>query len=317
MLGVEVEGLTKRFGLATAVDSLDFTVSGGEVLGLLGPNGAGKTTTVRLLACLMSPSGGGAKVCGFSILREPTKVRERVGILTENPCLYERLTAYENMTFFAEAYGVSDRVERGKRIRDALDFFNLWDRRAEKVAHFSKGMKQKLAIARTLIHRPQVLLLDEPTATLDPESADEVRKMIVELCKLENRSILLCTHRLEDAEKLCHRVMIIDKGKELAAGTPDELRTKLARPPILELELKQVNEEMMQAVRRLASIVESSEGVKSSKLLVTLQDPASMTPKIIEAIVRAGGLILGAKIAAASLEDVYLRLLRGEAQWSG
>jgi len=307
-----VEKLSKRFGSTTAVDELNFHVDEGEVLGLLGPNGAGKTTTVRLLACLVSPTGGRAKVCGFTIAHEPTKVRENVGILTENPCLYERLTAYENMTFFAEAYGVSDREEREKRIRGVLEFFDLWERRFEKVAHFSKGMKQKLAIARTLIHQPRVLLLDEPTATLDPESTDEIRRMIRELSGREKRSVLLCTHRLEDAEKLCHRVLIIDRGKEIASGTPNQLRAKFAGPPILEIELKKQSHEVIRAVRQIASSVQSTERYDSSRMLVTLDDPASMTPRVVEEVVHAGGLILGVRVVAPSLEDVYLRLLRGE-----
>lgn len=311
--GIQLERLSKRFGSTNAVDSLSFDVDEGEVFGLLGPNGAGKTTTVRLLACLISPTGGRASVCGYSITGEATKVRENVGILTENPCLYERLTAYENMEFFAEAYGVRDRVERERGIRSVLESFDLWERKSEKVAHYSKGMKQKLAIARTLIHQPQILLMDEPTATLDPESADEVRKMITQLCSREKRSILLCTHRLEDAEKLCHRVMIIDRGREIAAGTPEGLRSKLAGPAVLEIELKKRNPEVIRAVRNIAS-VESAEETDSSRLLVTLEDPSSMTPQVVEAVVQAGGLVLGVRVLVPSLEDVYLRLLRGEAK---
>jgi ABC-2 type transport system ATP-binding protein len=172
MFNIETEGLTKRFGSVTAVDHLSFKVGEGEILGLLGPNGAGKTTTVRMLACLISPSKGSARVGGYDIAEESMKVGGVVGILTENPSLYERLTVYENMDFFAEAYGLSDVQERRDRIRELLDFFQLWDRRNDKVGKFSKGMKQKLAIARTLVHKPPVLLLDEPTAGLDPESAN-------------------------------------------------------------------------------------------------------------------------------------------------
>ncbi|MDD1766534.1 MAG: ABC transporter ATP-binding protein [Candidatus Methanomethyliaceae archaeon] len=164
MLAIETRSLTKRFGASTAVDHLSFEVEEGEVFGLLGPNGAGKTTTIRMLACIVSPSGGSAKVAGYDIVKESLNVRKSVGILTENPNSYERLSAVENLEFFARAYGITDRSRVSERIKELLDFFQLWDRRNEKVATFSKGMKQKLAIARAIVHDPTILLLDEPTA---------------------------------------------------------------------------------------------------------------------------------------------------------
>jgi ABC-2 type transport system ATP-binding protein len=169
MLSVVAEGLTRKFNSFTAVQNLSLEIEEGEVFGLLGPNGAGKTTTLRMLAALISPTEGSATVAGFDVRRYPSKVRQNVGILTENPSLYERLSAFENMDFFAEAYGVTDSIERHRRIREALEFLSLWNRRNDKVATFSKGMKQKLAIARTTVHKPKILFLDEPTAGLDPE----------------------------------------------------------------------------------------------------------------------------------------------------
>ena len=201
MSSIEIEGLTKSFNSLVAVDHLTFKVEGGQVFGLLGPNGAGKTTTIRMLACLISPSEGSATVSGYKIDENPLAVRQTVGILTENPSLYEKLTALENMDFFAEAYNVSEPQEKAKRIRELLDFFDLWERRNDIVATFSKGMKQKLAIARALVHKPPILFLDEPTAGLDPESAKEVRDLIKMLSRREKHTILLYTHRLEDAER--------------------------------------------------------------------------------------------------------------------
>lgn len=215
-----VEGLTKYFGSIKAVDHLTFEVGEGEIFGILGPNGAGKTTTIRMLACLIKPSEGSATVGGYDILKDAIKVRELVGILTENPSLYERLTALENMDFFAEAYGFSDKKERYRRIKDWLEFFGLWDRRNDKVVTFSKGMKQKLAIARALVHRPPILFLDEPTSGLDPESSKEIRDLMERLSRREKHTILLCTHRLEDAERLCNRVMIINQGRSIVIGSP-------------------------------------------------------------------------------------------------
>jgi ABC-2 type transport system ATP-binding protein len=307
LAGIVVDGLEKKFGSVTAVDQLSFGVDEGEVLGLLGPNGAGKTTTVRILGCLISPTGGSASVCGHAVTLEPSKVRETVGILTENPCLYERLTAYDNMKFFAEAYGVSPREERNGRIREVLESFDLWTHRADKVAHFSKGMKQKLAIARALVHRPPVLLLDEPTAGLDPESAKEVKDMVAELASRENRVILLCTHRLEDAEKLCSRVMIVNKGRCIATGTPESLQKKLVGTPVLEVVLKLGSAEVVDAVRRLAFV--RSLKADGQTLLIALDDPDLDTSEIVDAIVRVGGRILSVNVSKPSMEEIYLKLI--------
>ncbi len=186
---------------------------------------------------------------GYDIHREPLKVRQSVGILTENPSLYERLTAYENMDFFAQAYGISDAAERQNRIQELLEFFHLWERRNDKVAGFSKGMKQKLAIVRATVHRPPVLFLDEPTAGLDPEAAKEIRDLMAELSQHEKCTILLSTHHLEDAEKLCRRVMIMNKGICLLIGTPDELREKISPRPVIQVGLVQVTPKIVAAVK--------------------------------------------------------------------
>jgi len=301
-----VDGLEKKFGSVTAIDQLSFKVDEGEVLGLLGPNGAGKTTTVRILASLISPTAGSARVSGHDVTLEPSKVRQTVGILTENPCLYERLTAYENLEFFAEAYGVSLCQQRRERIQELLEFFNLWGRRGDKVAHFSKGMKQKLAIARALVHEPPVLLLDEPTAGLDPESAKEVRDMITRLSR-ENRAILLCTHRLEDAERLCDHVMVVSKGRCIAAGTPESLGRKLVGPPVLEVVLRASNTKIVDTVRRLPLV--RSLQTDRTRLLIVVDDLSSATPGIIDAIVRADGLILSAAPVKPAIEEIYLKLV--------
>jgi len=309
---IEAEGLTKMFGSLTAVDHLSFKVEEGEIFGLLGPNGAGKTTTVRMLACLISPSGGSAKVGGYDIIQDSLKVRQIVGILTENPSLYERLTAYENMDFFAEAYGLSNVQEKRNRIRELLEFFELWERRNDKVATFSKGMKQKLAIARALVHNPPILFLDEPTAGLDPESSKEVRDLIERLSRREKRTILLCTHRLEDAEKLCNRVMIINRGKSIIVGTPDELRDRITGQPTLQVTLMKLNQKIVEAVKKLDHVREISVDNSTSRLIITLDDVQSATPEVVRSIVYAGGMILSVNILRPSLEEAYLRLVKGE-----
>jgi ABC-2 type transport system ATP-binding protein len=306
---IQAEGLKRSFGSVLAVNGLNFEVGEGEVFGLLGPNGAGKTTTIRLLACLILPTGGSAKVCGFSITKDATKVRERVGILTENPSLYERLTAQENMEFFAKAYGVPA-ANLQSRITELLEFFDLHDQRSEVVGSFSRGMKQKLSIARALVHSPPVLLLDEPTANLDPESSREVRTMITELSKREKCVVLLSTHRLDDAEKLCNHVMVIHKGRSVAIDSPEALRKKMAGPQVLEVQLRNENASAAEAVKRLPSVRSFQEDAK--RLLLTLDDPEASTPDIVATIVAAGGQILSVYVREQSLEDAYLKLISEE-----
>lgn len=312
MWSIEVQELTRRFGSLTAVDHLSFEVREGEIFGLLGPNGAGKTTTVRMLACLISPSEGSAKVGGYDVVKEPLKVREVVGILTENPSLYERLTAYENMDFFAEAYGLTSAQEKRNRIRELLEFFGLWERRNDKVGTFSRGMKQKLAIARALVHKPPILFLDEPTAGLDPESSKGIRDLMERLSQHEKHTILLCTHRLEDAERLCSRVMIINRGKSIIVGTPEELRDKIGGQPVLQVMLKKMNQGIIKAVRGLKQVKEVNVDNSATRLVITVDDVKSATPEVVRSIVYADGMVLSVNVLRPSLEEAYLKLVKEE-----
>jgi len=310
MPAIETVGLVKRFGSLAAVDGLSFEVEAGEIFGLLGPNGSGKTTTVRMLSCLMAPTEGQASVGGYNINRDPLKVRGTVGVLTENPSLYERLTAYENMEFFAKAYGVADDSARTNRIREVLEFFELWDRRNERVGTYSKGMKQKLAIARAIVHNPEVLFLDEPTAGLDPKASKDIRDMMERLSRQERHTILLCTHNLEDAERLCRHVMIINKGRSIVSGTTDELRRKIAGPPKLEVSLVKVNEKIVRAteVSKRVKVVEVNDA--ATKLVIDVDDPDDSTPYRVKQIVEAGGLVKSVQLVEPSLEEAYLELVK-------
>ena len=304
------EGLTKRFNSFTAVDRLSFEVGEGEIFGILGPNGAGKTTTIRMLACLLTPTEGTAFVGGFDVVDDSLKVREMVGILTENPSLYDRLTAMENMEFFAEAYGVSDRQARSKKIRELLEFFDLWPRRDDKVGTYSKGMKQKLAIARALVHDPDVLLLDEPTSGLDPRSSKDIRDLMEELSRREGQTILLCTHRLEDAERLCSRVMLINEGGMVTMGTTDELRSQIAGTPILRVRLGEVSEAVVGAVRSMEGVEEVA--VDGTTLSVSVYDVDRVTPYLVRSVVMAGGMVQSVEVLEPSLEEIYLKLVVDE-----
>ena len=308
---INTENLTRTFGNLTAVDNLTLSIEKGEVFGFLGPNGAGKTTTIRMLACLIAPTKGNATVAGYDIRRDPLKVRQSVGILTENPSLYERLTAYENMDFFAQAYGVDDPSEREKRIRELLELFNLWERRNDKVAGFSKGMKQKLAITRATVHRPPVLFLDEPTAGLDPEAAKEIRDLMAELSQHEKCTILLSTHHLEDAEKLCRRVMIMNRGKCLLVGTPDEMRERISPRPTIQVGLVQVTPEIVSAVEANGYAEEVTVRQDEATLLITAKDARLATPEIVSAITAVKGQILSVNALRPSLEEAYLKLIKG------
>ena len=304
------EGLTKRFNSFTAVDRLSFEVGEGEIFGILGPNGAGKTTTIRMLACLLTPTEGTAFVGGFDVVDDSLKVREMVGILTENPSLYDRLTAMENMEFFAEAYGVSDRQARSKKIRELLEFFDLWPRRDDKVGTYSKGMKQKLAIARALVHDPDILLLDEPTSGLDPRSSKDIRDLMEELSRREGQTILLCTHRLEDAERLCSRVMLINEGGMVTMGTTDELRSQIAGTPILRVRLGEVSEAVVGDVRSMEGVEEVA--VDGTTLSVSVYDVDRVTPYLVRSVVMAGGMVQSVEVLEPSLEEIYLKLVVDE-----
>jgi len=311
---IETEGLTKRFGSLTAVDHLSFAVEAGEIFGLLGPNGAGKTTTIRMLASLISPSEGNARISGHDVVKESLKVREIVGILTENPSLYDRLTAYENMEFFAEAYGITDRVERRDRIRELLELFDLWERRDDKAGNLSKGMKQKLAITRAIVHNPEVLFLDEPTSGLDPKSSKDIRDLMEELSRRENQTILLSTHRLEDADRLCNRVMIIRDGGSVVVGSPEELRNKIAGTPLLEIRLRKADERIVRSVEALEQVSGVSLDADPGRMLISLNDVEAATPLIVRSVVEAGGMVLSVNVVEPSLEEAYLKLVGGDSE---
>ena len=311
MPGIEAVGLSKSFGALTAINRLSFEVDSGEIFGLLGPNGSGKTTTVRLLSCLIAPSEGTARVAGFDIKEEPIKVRETVGVLTENPGIYDRLTVVENMEFFAEAYGLRDRAERDSRIKELLEFFDLWDRRGDKVGTFSKGMRQKLAIAKAIVHRPEVLFLDEPSSGLDPKAAKDIRDLMEEMSRQEKHTIVLCTHNLEEAERLCSRVMIIRKGSALATGSIEDLRKKLHGALELEIGLEEVNDRLLRTTTKLEGVKTVKTTIKGT-LIYDLDDPEAQTPDVVKSLVQAGGRVTSVNILRPSLEDAYLELTKEE-----
>ncbi|MDY6918507.1 MAG: ABC transporter ATP-binding protein [Chloroflexota bacterium] len=301
---IEASGLTKRFGQLTAVDDLSLHVDEGEVLGFLGPNGAGKTTTIRMLAGIIAPTAGHALVSGLRPDQRPESVHELIGLLTESPGFYDRLSAQRNLDYYAGFYsGIDARAQVPKY----LQLMDLWERRFDKVGTFSKGMKQKLALARALLHEPKVLFLDEPTAGLDPEAAQEVRDMIGELGRA-GRTIFLSTHNLEEAELLCRRIAVI-RTHLLAIDTPEMLRRRLFRRQVT-VQLEEVPGNVVEAVRSL-SFVQALDH-DGNRLIVDLADPDRNRPELVRCIVEAGGRVMAVSEERHSLEEVYLSLVREE-----
>ena len=292
-----------------AVDQLDLEVAEGEVFGFLGPNGAGKTTTVRMLTSLIKPSSGEVLVNGFRIGVQDTEIRRAVGILTESPGLYERLTAEQNLRIYAELYDLDD---PDKAIKKYLSMMNLWERRMDAVGSYSKGMRQKLAVARALLHEPKVLFLDEPTTGLDPEAAKTVRDFIEEL-KSQGRTIFMCTHNLDEAERHCDRVAIFNQ-KLLAVDKPSALREKLFGRKVV-FHLARLSSEMRQAVENVPGV--RAVEVVENKLVVSLDEPEKLNPVITRALIDAQADIQFIGEIKQSLERVYLEMIRSEESGQG
>jgi ABC-2 type transport system ATP-binding protein len=299
---IKTENLTKSFGSTLAVDRLTMEVHEGEVFGFLGPNGAGKTTTVRMLTSLIGPTDGTAIVNGYAVGKDDTQIRRSVGILTETPGMYDNLSAEYNLRIYANLYEVKD--PKGQ-VEKYLRMLGLWERRFDEAGTFSKGMKQKLAIARALLHEPRILFLDEPTASLDPESAHLVHDFIAELRK-EGRTIFLCTHNLDEADRLCDRIGVF-KTHLLVIDTPDKLRSQIFGRKVV-FHLRSADEALATPIRSMPFVKDVK--VIDNKLVVMMDDPETHNPNIVRALVGAGADIQFVGELRHSLEDVYLQLVK-------
>jgi len=299
---ITASGLTRRFGELTAVDRLDLHIERGEVFGFLGPNGAGKTTTVRMLSALIAPTSGSATIAEKTLGKDNRAIRQHVGVLTETPGLYKRLSAWDNLLFFARLYQID---EPEKQAEKYLKTFELWDRRNGAAGSFSKGMRQKLALARALLHEPEILFLDEPTAGLDPEAAKTVRELIESL-RSKDRTIFLCTHNLDEADRLCDRIALF-KSRLLTVGDPQSLKEKMyGRRTVVHLANPMPG---IEAALNLPFItkLEWIDG----KLLVSLSDPETENPILIRKLVELGADVQFVSELKVSLEDLYLDLMEG------
>ena len=306
---IRTEKLTKRFGTLVAVDGLDLEVREGEVFGFLGPNGAGKTTTLRLLCALIGPTSGTAQVAGYALGQQDPEIRAAVGILTEQPGLYERQSAWDNLVFFATLYGL-DRTTAARQAEHFLRLMGLWDRRLEPVATFSRGMKQKMAIARAALHEPRVLFLDEPTTGLDPDAAKTVREFIVAV-RGEGRTVFLCTHNLDEADRLCDRIAFF-RQSVIRIDTPDHLRAELYGHATEIRLMPTPRAEDLVRVQAVHGVREAH--LENGSIIVSATDPLLTNPLLVRALVDGGAQIAYVIERKVHLEEVYLSIVEGQAK---
>lgn len=300
------ENLGKSFDNFTAVRDLDLHVGAGELLALLGPNGAGKTTTVRMLSSILRPTTGKAAVNGYDVVREAAHVRRSIGMLTEQPGLYLRMTGIEYLLFYGRLYGMSDDAirERGFALFNRFDMADAHERR---LGQYSKGMRQKVGLIRAMLHKPAVLLLDEPTSAMDPHSAKLVRDTIKEM-RDDQRAIILCTHNLAEAEALSDRIAIIKKGAIVAKGSPAELKQQLLGLPQLEVRVDQHLNGQIQDLENLVTI----ELVGEQSIRYRTPNPEQTNPLLVRRLGELGLGIVSLQEVSQSLEEVYLRVVADE-----
>jgi ABC-2 type transport system ATP-binding protein len=306
---VKTKSLTKQYGHILAVDHIDLEVFEGEIFGLLGPNGAGKTTTIRMLTGQTKPTFGEAWIAGYDVIHESIKAKESIGVVPEVSNVYDEMSAWENLIFSAELYDVP-RSERSKRAIELLKFFGLYERKEDKVANFSKGMKRRLTIATALIHKPKVIFLDEPTTGLDVQSSRMIRNLLKQLNKT-GVTIFLTTHYIEEADQLCHRIAIINKGKIIALGSPEELKTKAEEEHIIEISFsisKDIEEyENIENQLKNLNYVNSISRI-GDKFRLYVENTSETIPIIIDFCRKNNLKIISINTLKPSLEDAFVKI---------
>lgn len=306
-IAIQMEQLTRTFGAVAAVDGLSLDVPAGAIFGFLGPNGAGKTTTIHLMLGLLEPTSGRAGVLGFDTRAQAAEVRARTGALLEHPGVYEQMSAEDNLEFYGRIYRLPP-DQRRSRIRELLTHMGLWERRKDPAGKWSKGMKQKLALARAMLHRPPLVFLDEPTAGLDVEAAAAIRADLAGLAAREGVTVFLTTHNMAEAEKLCNQVAVIRQGKLLAVGSPDELRARSGNPRV-EVHGRGFTEAALAQLRARAEV--AAVTAQNGQLTVDLRGAVDTAP-LVSLLVAAGAQVEEVRRGAASLEEVFLTLMREE-----
>jgi ABC-2 type transport system ATP-binding protein len=311
---IRTSHLSRNFGAVLALDNLSLEVSKGIVFGFLGANGSGKTTTIRLLLGLLEPTSGRAEVLGFDTQTHSQAIRQLTGALLEHPGLYERLSAEDNLEFYGRAWRLPT-TRRRSRIKELLNQMGLWQRRHQKVGEWSRGMKQKLAVARAMLHCPPLIFLDEPTNGLDPVAAAVLREDLQEMVAREGVTVFLTTHNLVEAEKLCQQIGVIRQGKLLAVGHPDELRSQASSPRIeivgrgfTAKVIDGLESQPLIASTQINGNPASPDPAKPVRLTITLHKPISAAP-LVRMLVNAGVEIEEVRKTSASLEEVFLNLM--------
>jgi ABC-2 type transport system ATP-binding protein len=306
-IAVRTENLSREFTSVRAVDNLSLEIPAGSIFGFLGPNGAGKTTTIRLLLGLLEPTGGRAQVLGFDTRTHADEIRTRSGALLEYTGLYERLTAEDNLDFYGRIWHIPT-ADRQARIKEMLEHIGLYDRRKEVVGTWSRGMRQKLAVARAVFHRPKLLFVDEPTAGLDPVASVALRDDLASLAEGQGVTVFLTTHNLVEAERLCSQVAVIRQGKMLAVGHPDELRAKSGGLQV-EIVGRNLNGKVLELLKARSEI--SAAENQNGRLLITMREQTEFAP-IVALMVNSGAEIEEIHKDAGSLEDVFLAMVEEE-----
>ncbi len=301
---IEVKSLTKKFNGFTAVDSISFTIKKGEIFGLLGPNGAGKSTTISMLCTLLEPTSGTALIKGKDLIKDELEVKKLIGVVPQEISLYQTLSAIENLRFYGRIYGISGKTLE-ERVWKVLNNVGLADRAYDRVELFSGGMKRRVNIAASILHEPEVLFLDEPTAGVDPHSRKEIYEMIEDL-NSKGLTVLLTTHIMEEAERLCDRIGIVDRGKLIALGNLEELLALVGEADVIEISARNLSEEILEALKKEAGVIEVS--AVENRLTITATHNRELLPRVVQKIDALGGKIEMLHVIEPNLETVFLHL---------
>lgn len=300
---VKAQSLTKRYGKILAVDNMDLEVFEDEIFGLLGPNGAGKTTTIRMLTGETKPTSGTATVASYDIIHEPTKAKQQIGVVPEVSNIYDEMNAWDNLIFAAKLYGVR-KIERGKRAKELLGLLGLYERRKNRVSSFSRGMKRRLTIAAALIHKPNILFLDEPTTGLDVQSSRTIRRLLEKLNN-SGTTIFLTTHYIEEADQLCQRVAIINQGKIVAVDNPEKLKASMEKQNIIEISYSP-SQDINDKLRSLCHV--NNIARVGDKFRLYVDDVSEVIPPLIDFARKNSLKIIAINTLKPSLEDAFVKL---------
>jgi ABC-2 type transport system ATP-binding protein len=300
---VKTQGLAKKYGNVLAVDHIDLEVSEGEIFGLLGPNGAGKTTTIRMLTGQTRPTSGVATIVNHDIIHEPIKAKQKIGVIPDVSNVYDEMSAWDNLIFAAQLYGVS-KIDREKRSKELLELFGLYERRKDRVAGFSRGMKRRLTIATALIHKPELLFLDEPTTGLDVQSLRMIRNLIKEL-NADGVTVFLTTHYIEEADQLCQRIAIINKGQIVTVDNPEKLKASIEQRQVIEVSFT-MSRDLENKLRGLSCVTDVS--MLGDKCRLHVDDASEAVPSLVDFARKNSLKIISINTLKPSLEDAFVKL---------